>query len=178
MKGLRVKCCSCGKVMHETTDKYKPDVTPNGSMVQLLNPWKGWRWSAFDDEVRNISSTPANMMCCPSCSAPLVKNGRLTIINDIKSRAAMNQAAIYAVDLEGNIVLPMNHDDEEMLKEMEIEHQQGLKNLRKAKVVNGGKAIRVPLETVKDDELTCKICGKICKSPLGLLSHSRSHKDK
>lgn len=27
------------------------------------------------------------------------------------------------------------------------------------------------------DDLTCKICGKICKSKLGLGSHMRSHKD-
>jgi hypothetical protein len=27
-------------------------------------------------------------------------------------------------------------------------------------------------------ELTCEICGKVCKSKLGLGSHMRSHKDK
>jgi hypothetical protein len=28
-----------------------------------------------------------------------------------------------------------------------------------------------------DSDLTCKICGKICKSKLGLGSHMRSHKE-
>jgi len=32
------------------------------------------------------------------------------------------------------------------------------------------------LSVVKDDRLTCEICGKVCKNALGLNSHKRSHK--
>jgi ribosomal protein S27E len=94
MEGLKVKCTTCGGVLHETTEKYDPNKTLNGSMVRLIYPWKSWGWSAFDDETANISTTPAVLMCCPNCSAPLVKNGKLTIVEDIKSRMAMNQEAM------------------------------------------------------------------------------------
>lgn len=138
MEGLKVKCTTCGGVLHETTDKYDPNKTLNGSMVRLIYPWKSWGWSAFDDETANISTTPAVLMCCPNCSAPLVKNGRLTIVKDIKSRMAMNQEA-------------MNGFEDIIVAEPEK-----------------------PKET---DDLTCQVCGKVCKSKLGLASHMRSHKN-
>lgn len=115
LAGLKVKCTGCKKVLHVTTDKYDPDITPNGSMVELINPWRGWRWSTFDDQGQGIKTTPAVMMCCPACSAPLVIDGRLNVIEEEKK----------SVDI--------------------------------------------------DDSLTCKVCGKQCKSLLGLNSHMRSH---
>jgi hypothetical protein len=38
MEGLKVKCTTCGGVLHETTDKYDPNKTLNGSMVRLIYP--------------------------------------------------------------------------------------------------------------------------------------------
>ena len=143
MQGLKVKCTSCGKAMWETTEHYRPDETPKGNFLELIDPWKKWKWSAYDDECRAVSTTPANMMCCPACSAPLVKNGRLTVVKDVKSLAAMNQEAM--------------------------------------KVFEEAEEAPEPIKPIKQDiepenELKCKVCGKVCKSALGLLSHSRTHK--
>lgn len=81
-EGLKVQCNGCRKVLHVTTDKYDPDIPPNGSMVRLIQPWARWNWSAFDDQGEALSTTPAVMMTCPACSAPLVLNGKLTIIKE------------------------------------------------------------------------------------------------
>jgi len=132
MKGLRVKCTTCGKVLHQTTEQYDPDKTPHGAMLELLNPWRKWGWSTFDDGVQGLRGTPATMMCCPNCSAPLVKNSRLTIAKDIGSLLKINQKAIDAYEPE------------------EI--------------------------TEKPNPLQCEVCGKVCRSKLGLGSHMRSHK--
>jgi hypothetical protein len=80
MKGLRVQCPGCKKVFHETTEKYDPDIRPNGAMVRLLEPWKGWGWAAFDAEGAAVSTTLCSEMLCPGCTAPLAPSGRLTVI--------------------------------------------------------------------------------------------------
>jgi hypothetical protein len=80
MKGLKVQCPGCKKVFHETTEKYDPDVRPNGAMVRLLEPWKGWGWAAFDAEGLAASTTLCSEMLCPGCTAPLAPSGRLTVI--------------------------------------------------------------------------------------------------
>lgn len=143
LDGLFVKCTTCGKIRHKTTEHYRPDQTPKGNFLELIDPWKKWRWNCYDDEGENTSTTSSVMMTCPGCSAPLVKNGRLTIVKDVKSRAAMNQEAMKGFE-----------EDE----------------------------VPEPIEPIPDiepvNELTCKVCGKECKSALGLLSHSRMHKDK
>jgi ribosomal protein S27E len=144
VQGLRVKCNGCGKVLHETTDKYDPNITPNGSMVRLIDPWKSWGWSAFDDEGEAISTTSAVMMSCPACSAPLVLNGKLNIVAEPekpKTQAEINQERITAEFPDeplSDIILPLNY-------------------------------------APNISDLTCKICGKVCKSKLGLGSHMRSH---
>ena len=80
MKGLQVKCTTCGIVRHQTTEHYQPDQTPKGHFIELIDPWKSWRWNTYDEGGEGISTTPAVMMCCPGCSAPLVLNGRLTVL--------------------------------------------------------------------------------------------------
>ena len=80
MQGLRIQCPGCKKVYHETTEKYDPDVRPNGAMVRLLEPWKGWGWAAFDAEGQAVSTTLCSEMLCPGCTAPLAPGGRLTIL--------------------------------------------------------------------------------------------------
>ncbi len=82
MKGLKVQCPNCKKVYHETTEMFDPDVRPNGAMVRLLEPWKGWGWAAFDAEGQAVSTTLCSEMLCPGCTAPLTPSGRLTVITD------------------------------------------------------------------------------------------------
>lgn len=80
---MKVQCPGCKKVYHETTEKFDPDVRPNGAMVRLLDPWKGWGWAAFDAEGEAVSTTLCSEMLCPGCTAPLAPSGRLTVITPV-----------------------------------------------------------------------------------------------
>lgn len=150
MEGLRVKCTNCGQIRHETTEHYLPDQTPKGNFVRLIDPWKKWGWSTFDDEGNGISTTPCSLMTCPGCSAQLAPSGRLTIFIEPekpKTQAEINQERIDALFQEPDEINKTEKPKERM------------------KVLLG-----------EMDDLTCKICGKACKSKLGLGSHMRSHK--
>jgi hypothetical protein len=99
MKGLRVQCPGCKKVYHETTEKYNPDVRPNGAMVRLLDPWKGWGWAAFDAEGAAVSTTLCSEMLCPGCTAPLAPSGRLTVIAPaVEAPVPLQEDAHFAHD--------------------------------------------------------------------------------
>ena len=80
MQNLKVQCPNCKKTRHETTEHYKPDITPKGNFVRLIDPWKSWKWNCYDDEGEALSTTPCALMTCPGCSAPLAPKGRLTVI--------------------------------------------------------------------------------------------------
>ena len=57
---MQVKCPNCKKILFETTDKYNPDVQPNGSMVKPLVKYHlDWLCS---------SATYAAQMTCPECT--------------------------------------------------------------------------------------------------------------
>ena len=72
MSGLKVKCTNCGRVDFETTDKFDPDVAPNGSMVRCLLPYQiDWL---------TLSTTKAAEMTCPECLAQLAPSGKLTVL--------------------------------------------------------------------------------------------------
>ena len=94
--------------MHETTDKFDPDVRPNGSMVRLLEPWKSQKWDTFDDGCLPTAGTSCALMNCPACAGALAPSGRLTVI--------------------------------------------------------------------EPKEFPCPVCGRVCKSKLGLATHMRIHK--
>ena len=80
MKGLQVQCQGCKRTMWHTTDKYNPDVRPNGSMLEFLDPWKSQGWDSFDEAGRCMSSTICSMMNCPACGSALAPSGRLTVL--------------------------------------------------------------------------------------------------
>ena len=48
---MKVQCPNCKRVFWETTDKYDPNIKPNGSMVKLLEPYKSNNWPIFGDGV-------------------------------------------------------------------------------------------------------------------------------
>lgn len=110
MKSLKVKCQCCKGIFHETTDKYNPAILPNGSMVQLIEPYLRQKWSAFADGLKACKGTSYSSMRCPSCTASMLRKNRLVVIPE------------------------------------------------------------------PEPEFVCEVCGKVCKSLLGLNSHKRSHK--
>lgn len=71
-EGLRVKCPNCKRVYFLTTEKFNPDITPNGSMVKPLVKYQiDWLCSRV---------TSVAEMTCPECLAQLAPKGRLHVI--------------------------------------------------------------------------------------------------
>ncbi|MHB9098544.1 MAG: hypothetical protein ACYC5X_12070 [Syntrophales bacterium] len=79
MKGLKVKCPNCKRSdLFETTEKYLPDVTPNGSFVRSL--------AKYHIDWLTSSTTLASEMTCPECLAQLAPSGRLVVISRVECR--------------------------------------------------------------------------------------------
>ena len=93
MNGLKVKCINCGRTDFETTEKYNPDETPNGSMVKCLLP--------YHIDWLTLSTTKAAEMTCPECLAQLAPSGRLTVVEEQKTPVETKAAAS-----DGNIIPP------------------------------------------------------------------------
>ena len=74
----KVKCTVCRQVCFETTDKYDPNITANGSMVRKLVPWViDWLCA---------STTLASEMTCPKCGvAQLAPAGKLTVVPEAEA---------------------------------------------------------------------------------------------
>ncbi len=109
MSGLRVQCQGCKKIMWITTDKYNPDVRPNGSMLEFLDPWKSQGWDAFDNEGQTKASTVCSMMNCPACGAALAPSGRLTVLEpalkvSVNELNIPNRDGTSELTVEGDIV--------------------------------------------------------------------------
>jgi len=97
MEGQKVICNNCKGVRHITTKFYDPNQTPRGNFLELIDPWKKWRWNCYDNNCENLSGVPASLMCCPGCASPMVKNGRLTIAPEPvkqKTQSEINQERI------------------------------------------------------------------------------------
>ena len=72
---MKVQCSNCKRKDFETTERYKPDVTPNGSFVKCLLPYHiDWLTKA---------TTLASEMNCPECGCSLAPSGRLTVISEV-----------------------------------------------------------------------------------------------
>jgi hypothetical protein len=76
MQGLKVKCPNCGRTDFITTDKYNPDVRPNGGMVKCTLPY-------YIDWL-TTSSTVCAEMTCPECMAQLAPSGVLTVMVPVR----------------------------------------------------------------------------------------------
>ena len=76
MKGLKVKCPNCGRTDFITTDKFNPDVRPNGGMVKCTLPY-------YIDWL-TTSSTVCAEMTCPECLAQLAPSGVLNVLVPIR----------------------------------------------------------------------------------------------
>lgn len=85
MQGLRVKCLSCGGDFHETTSKFDPYRTLNGSMFKLQKQFgpRGYNWETFsqDPGLRDAD------LVCPWCGSCYV--GNIQFINEHNERVTM-----------------------------------------------------------------------------------------
>jgi hypothetical protein len=72
LAGLLVVCPNCKKKDFVTTDKYDPNITPNGSMVQCT--------LGFHIDWLTSSTTGVSEMTCPECLAQLAPSGRLMVM--------------------------------------------------------------------------------------------------
>jgi hypothetical protein len=80
---VKVQCPICKRKDFETTEKYDPDVTPNGSFVRCLRPYQiDWLTS---------STTLCSEMTCPECCALMAPSGRLTVIPDVIEEEATEE---------------------------------------------------------------------------------------
>ncbi|MFZ2809402.1 MAG: C2H2-type zinc finger protein [Desulfosalsimonadaceae bacterium] len=72
MTGLRIQCPNCKRTDFTTTEKYRADEKPNGSMVKCTLPYKiDWL---------TLSTTGVSEMTCPECLAQLAPSGSLVVL--------------------------------------------------------------------------------------------------
>lgn len=155
MQGLKIQCPNCKRIMFETTDKFNPDVTPNGSFVKSLAPYQiDWL---------TMSTTLCSEMTCPECLAQLAPSGRLTVIQPTP-----------VTPMEVGIPGEEEKTLDEQIEGVDRETEAGMKALREAKTISGGGKIKVPMEPT----FVCDICGKVLKNKFGLIGHQRSHRPK
>jgi hypothetical protein len=161
-----IQCPNCKRFDFSITEKFNPNITPHGGMVQCLLP--------YPIDWLTVSTTLCSEMTCPECLAQLAPSGRLTIFEPKKT---------------------LIETEEEMQKQFkEIDEADAKKVIDELSSVPlnsfpvGEGKIRIPMEEKQTDEeivLTpktgkpvyiCEVCGKEVSSPLALSGHLRSHK--
>jgi len=86
MESCKVSCPNCKKVFWETTDKFDPEITPNGSMLRLLQPYRKNHWPIFGDGIMptrdgtGTVGTKCAEMDCLQCLAQLAPSGKLNVL--------------------------------------------------------------------------------------------------
>jgi len=188
MEGLKVKCPNCKRMDFVTTDKYNPDVAPNGSMVKCLLPYHiDWLCS---------SATYAAQMTCPECTCQLAPYGRLTVIPDmmVPEGAQIPTPDGPITTPDGPITTPFTSDGNPTPATEEADRVAKEASVAANKVLDKGiidgkpdneiiNDMAAAVNKVIDDSLKdaipafiCDVCGKECKNQFGLNSHKRSHK--
>ncbi len=92
----KIQCVSCKKIIGVTTDKFNPDIRPNGSMLDLAEPYKSRGWGQM---MNWTIGTCCSELFCPLCNYPLAPSGRFTLLEEPviireMSQAEKNQAVI------------------------------------------------------------------------------------
>jgi len=83
---MDVKCRNCKQIYFETTDKYNPDVLPNGAMLQCKPKYKKMGWDNWLPVGKGRSNIMYSGIVCPQCKSPLVVKGRLMVVPDAQSK--------------------------------------------------------------------------------------------
>lgn len=171
MEGLKVKCPNCKRTDFVTTDKYNPDVQPNGSMVKCLLPYHiDWLCS---------SATYAAQMTCPECTCQLAPYGRLTVIETVPNPNINVDGFLDVMDkLEAGTI-----SDDEALKELNTEsHETPVPGTEGNEAITPESVqkevpLNEPVEEKQDvKSFACDVCGKPFGTKLALSGHKRSHK--
>jgi hypothetical protein len=115
-------------------------------MVELLPKWKKRGWQTFYSG--GGGSTPAAGMQCPHCSGILAPSGKLRI---------KPESAKVLTDAEKN-----QAKIEKLMAEMDVITMSYFSPRK--------------VDNALYNSCVCEICGKVCKSKLGLGSHMRSHR--
>ena len=92
MKPINVICPGCKGQFHTITDKFDPDVTPNGSMFRLLPNYgpDGGNWSTFPES----ESAEFAELACPMCGAEYLDDDfRVTLSGPVKSKPKPKEPA-------------------------------------------------------------------------------------
>ena len=76
---MKIQCVSCKRIIAETTDKFDPDVRPNGSMLELVDPYKSRGWAL---NMNWTVGTCCAELFCPECEYPLAPSGRFTLVSE------------------------------------------------------------------------------------------------
>lgn len=153
MKNLDVICPGCRKSYHTTTGQFNPYKPVNGAMVRLKDPWRKWGWCSFGDagnglppDIAERPDTYWSMMECPGCGAPLAPSGNLTVRQSDGQPFVPPGEDYYKPKPQ---TLVVTYSDEELEQEWN--------------------------NRMNEPQFVCEVCGKACKSALGLHSHMRSH---
>jgi len=72
--GFKVKCCTCGTVLYETTGSYDPKKPLTGDQLRLLPLYK--YWPTYDGAL-SVKSTSRFMMFCSQCGGYVSTTGKL-----------------------------------------------------------------------------------------------------
>jgi translation initiation factor IF-1 len=73
---MDVICRSCAGVYHETTVSFTEDISLNGGMFRLKEPYKSNGWSSFPEH----SGVTGQAIECPNCGSPYADiNGKLKL---------------------------------------------------------------------------------------------------
>ena len=159
MEGIKIKCPNCREICFETTEKFRPDVTVNGSMVRTL-PRITWHIDWLCSDV-----TPAAQMTCPMCDVgQLAPSGRLLLVDPPPMNVLTQEQKHSALEY-------VNKRTEEFFDDTEPVPTPD-EPITTPFTSDGNQAPKPEAQ----NPLICDICGKKCKNQLGLNSHKRSHK--
>ena len=162
---MKVKCPNCKRMDFVTTEKYLPDVTPNGSFVKCLLPFKiDWL---------EMSTTLVSEMTCPHCLGQLAPAGRLTVIPEDPIKEFFEPTG--PIDGGTKINVPLCDDLDFMDK---VLGDDPLSTIQASEPAGQSGDSPGTTPAVTDPEgFICSVCGREFKTKFALTGHSRSHKE-
>jgi len=76
---MRIQCPSCKQIVATTTEKFNPGGRPNGSMLEIAEPYKSRGWGQV---MAWTIATQCSEIFCPLCNYPLAPSGHFTLLGE------------------------------------------------------------------------------------------------